>query len=305
VERPDRWTLAAFAGAVLIGGLNALAVRFQNVEVPPLWGAGARFGIAGLLFAVALVALRLPRPRGAALTGALVFGVLTFGLGYALVYWALVHVKAGMTMVILSIVPLVTLLLALAHGVEKFRWRAMAGAVLAAGGIAVVFREQLGSAVPPLALAALLGTAFCWSEASVLLKRFPGAHPVAVNTLGMIVGAAMLLVFSALRGELRVIPQLRATWLAFAYLVVVGSLVLFVLYLVVLQRWTASGASYQFLLLPLVSLTASAWVDAEPLTPSLAVGGALVLAGVYVGAFARARPAAAAAPEPTATEPAP
>ena len=74
------------------------------------------------------------------------------------------------------------------------------------------------------------------------------------------------------------------TWAAVGYLVVVGSVVVFVLYLVVLRYWAASRAAYAFVLIPFVTVVLSAWLDNEPLGPGLLLGGLLVLAGVYVGA---------------------
>lgn len=39
--RPDRLTLAAFTLIVLLGGLNAVAVRAASAQMAPFWGAGA------------------------------------------------------------------------------------------------------------------------------------------------------------------------------------------------------------------------------------------------------------------------
>jgi drug/metabolite transporter (DMT)-like permease len=69
------------------------------------------------------------------------------------------------------------------------------------------------------------------------------------------------------------------------YLVTLGSVGVFLLYLFVLGRWTASRVAYSFLLSPFVSILLSAWLDEEPVGPGLVVGGLLVLAGVYVGAL--------------------
>ena len=82
-----------------------------------------------------------------------------------------------------------------------------------------------------------------------------------------------------------VLPHRPETWAAMAYLVVVGSVVVFLLYLVVLRYWTASRASYGFVLIPFVTLVLSAWLDNEPIGVGLVLGGLLVLAGVYVGAL--------------------
>ena len=58
-----------------------------------------------------------------------------------------------------------------------------------------------------------------------------------------------------------------------AYLIVIGSVVVFLLYLVVLRYWAASRASYGFVIIPFVTLLLSAWLDNEP----VGVGLALVL----------------------------
>ena len=80
------------------------------------------------------------------------------------------------------------------------------------------------------------------------------------------------------------------------YLVVFGSFALFIVYLFALKRWTASDMSYQFVLTPLVAVPCPPWLEAEPLTWGLALGGALVVAGVYTGALMRPRSARKAIP---------
>jgi len=73
------------------------------------------------------------------------------------------------------------------------------------------------------------------------------------------------------------------------YLVVIGSVVVFLLYLIVVRYWAASRASYGFVIISFVTLVLSAWFDNEPVGLGLALGGLLVLAGVYVGALRAAR----------------
>jgi drug/metabolite transporter (DMT)-like permease len=108
-----------------------------------------------------------------------------------------------------------------------------------------------------------------------------------MNAVGMTTGALLLLAGSMVAGESHVLPQQVATWAAVAYLVV-GSVVVFVLYLVVHRHWAASRAAYGFVLIPFVTVLLSAWLDNEPLGVGLLLGGLLVLSGVYVGAPERA-----------------
>lgn len=284
----DRTVLFAFAGVVLLGGLNGVGVAIVNDEVAPLWGAALRFGSASLvLFAIA-AARRIGLPRGRALVGSLAYGVLYFGIGFGLIHWALVDAPPGMTQVVLAVVPLAALLLAVAHGTEPFGWRPLLGALLAVLGVAFVFGERLGSTLPAFVLLAILGGAIGIAYGTVVAKRFPGSHPVAGNAVAMGIGSVLILLASIVVGEPWALLDSPGAWLWFAYLVLIGSVVVFVLFLYVVSRWTASATSYVWPLLPLVAIPFSALVTREPVTPRLIVGGAFVLAGVYLGAFAPA-----------------
>src|SRR5688572_20088800 len=110
-----RLTLLAFVVSTVLAGNNAIAVRFSNQELPPFFGAGLRFGAAALILFGVVAALRLPLPTGRSLTGALVFGSLQYGMSYALMYWSLQQVPAGMFQVVLALAPLFTFVLAIAH----------------------------------------------------------------------------------------------------------------------------------------------------------------------------------------------
>ncbi|MGH2922108.1 MAG: DMT family transporter [Gaiellaceae bacterium] len=289
--RGERLALAAFLVGSLLAGGNAVGVRFSNRELDPLWGAGFRFALAAALLVGLMAVLRLSPPRGPALTGAVLYGALNFGAAFALAYYGFVRVHAGLGQTLLAIVPLVTLLLAVLQRQERFRLRALVGAVLALIGIGVLSEAPLREAVPLLSLLALLGSAFCFAQAAIVVRKFPPVHPVTMNAVGMSVAAALLIMGSLLVDEAIMLPERPATWFALGYLVVVGSIVVFGLYIVVLRDWSASRAAYTFVLVPVVTVVLSAWLDDEPVRAGLVLGGALVLTGVYVGALRPARTA--------------
>jgi drug/metabolite transporter (DMT)-like permease len=143
-----------------------------------------------------------------------------------------------------------------------------------------------------LALLAALGSAVCFAQAAIAVRRFPAVHPVTLNALGMAVAAPLLVGGAIAADETIALPDRTSTWAALAYLVLAGSAVVFVLYLVVLRYWSASRAAYTFVVIPVVTLVLSAWLDDEPLGLELLLGGAFVLAGVYVGALRGAGPEA-------------
>ncbi len=285
VGRFSRATLIAFAVLVVIGGSNAVAVRFSNLELPPFWGAALRFSAAALIFWMIVLVRRIELPKGRALIGTIFYGLITIGASYAFLYWALVRIQAGLGMVVLAFVPLLTLFFAWAHGQERISWRGLVGALVAIAGIVFGVAGTLGASAPIPPLLAVVAGAACMAEGSVVFKTFPKSDPVATNALAVTTGSLLLFGLSFAAGEEWQLPATANTWSAFTYLVVIGSVVLFYLYLYVLARWTASATAYSFLLFPVTTVIIAALIAGEALTPSFVVGGILVLAGVWLGAL--------------------
>lgn len=287
---PDRLTLLAFSATVVIGGVNFVAVRYSNRELAPLFGAGTRFIIAALLFGGWMAIRRVPLPRGRELIYATLYGLLAFTATYALAYWALQPSKlsAGVAAVVFGATPLITILLAAMHRLEPLTRRGLIGAAIAVAGIFVLANPQ-GSNVPLLPLIAVLGASLAASESSIVVKIARPIHQVAMNATGMAVGAVLLLVISAATGEAWIMPSAGQTWLALSYLSVVGSVGLFGLFLFVLGRWTASGVAYVAPLMPVVAMIAGALIADEAITANGVIGGAIVIAAVYIGVLRRPR----------------
>ncbi len=284
----DRLAFAALIGIVIIGGINFVAVKFSNFELPPFWGAGIRFFAAAMLFLLIVVVRRIELPKGRALLGAVIYGVLSFGASYAFAYYALVSLNAGLASVVLSLVPIATLFLAGAQRQERLDRRGLAGGLIALAGTAIVFNEQLTLAIPLAPLLALLGAVLSVAETSVVLKHFPRSNPYGTNAVAMLVGAAILIALSAVTRESWALPARFATIFSLAYLVVPGTFLGFTLYLFVISRWTASATNYGFVLIPLVTVLVASVLAREIVTSTFLVGTALVLVGVYFGAISRA-----------------
>ena len=288
--RPERLTLAAFLAVAVIGGGNAIAVKQSVAELAPFWSAGLRFAVAGLLLVAFVLATSRPLPRGRSLGGALAYGAIGFSGSFGLIYPALREVPAGTAMVLIAIVPLFTFFLAILQRQERFRLQGLVGALIALGGVAIVFADQLSANVPMSALLMILGGTVFIAESSVLLKWIPRSDPFGTNGVAMLAAATILLVLATIAGETMALPTRGETWLAMAYLVILGSIVLFALYLYALRRWTASAVSYVTLVMPVVAVPLAALLIGERISGSFLAGALVVLVGVYVGAFLRIRP---------------
>jgi drug/metabolite transporter (DMT)-like permease len=292
--RPDRSTLLAFLGVILFGGVNAVAVKQTVRELDPFWAGAIRFVLAGLIMAAIVFLTGRAMPRGRSLLGAVVYGAL-FAVSFGAAYPALREAPAGTAAVFIAMVPLVTLGLAVAHRQERFRVRGLLGGLVAVVGVAIVFADQISADIPIRALLLFSIAVVSIAEMGIIVKMIPRSDPFATNAVAMLTAAALLLAVSTVAGESWALPTQTATWVAIAYLIVLGSVALFGLFVYALEHWTASAVSYSDLLMPLVTIGVAAALTGERVTPSFALGGAVILAGVYIGAFHqtdRTRPAA-------------
>jgi drug/metabolite transporter (DMT)-like permease len=287
-------THAAFVATVFIGGANFVAVTYSNMELPPLFGAALRFALAAMILLVLIRLRGLPLARGRAARGAALYGLLGFGAAYALLYYSLMGLEAGTAAVIVAAAPLATSFVAVLSGQERPSVRGLAGGLLAVTGIGVLSMGTLGGGMgPSYVVAAVLGT-FAIAGSSVAARAHRDVHPLSMNAIGMVAGTAFLAAGSLLLGEAWSVPTGHATLLAVAWLVVLGSVGMFQLFLYVIKRWSASATVYAVAAMPVVAVLLGAALLGQPVTRGVVAGGALVLAAVYLGALAGARPGAPA-----------
>lgn len=282
---PDNTTLAAFSLFVLVSGGASVAIRFTYAELPPFFGGAMRFVFGALFFWIYAFVRKIEIPKGRALLGAVLFGATSMGLSFTFIYWGLVKTPASLYQTIVALVPLLTLFFAALHRLESFRMQGLFGALLTVVGIVVAVGGAAGGDLSIPHILAIIGGAACFAEANVIAKIFPRNHPVATNAVAMSVAAVVLGIASFLGGESFVIPQKLNTWIAFLYVLIFVTIIAFLLYLFVISRWTASGTSYSFVLIPLVTIVLASWLAKEQITLQFLIGGTLVVAGVWVGAL--------------------
>lgn len=282
---PDRNILAFFAAFIILIGGGPVAVRIGYAELAPFWLGLARFGLGAAVFWGLALYKGLPVPKGRALAGAMLYGVLGVGFTFVLLGWGMVKTPASLTSILMALVPLMTVLLSFFQGVEAFSARGLFGSLLAVGGIAIAVG---GSASADISLphvgAIVLGAVFL-AQSGVVIKRFPPNPPIMTNAIAMTVGAVFLAIASLATGEVWVIPSLLSTWAAIGYLVIFVTVIAFMFHLQVLNNWSASGTSYGFVIIPLVTVIVASIIADEQITVNFLIGAVLVLAGVLVGAL--------------------
>src|SRR4029077_3204924 len=241
-----------FVSCALIWGTTFLAIRFGNEATPPVWAATIRLALASVVLFGIVAAFRMPMPRRRALRGAALWGLFNLGVNMSLLYVGETTVSSRISAALFSTVPLTTALLAVAFNVEPLVTRKLIAAIVAIGGVAVIFAGELGVSVPITGLLTVFGGATAAALANVLLKQAPKQQVIPLNAIGTAVGAGFCMIVSVLLGESHAIRAPAAACRPILDLTVAGSLGAFVLFSWLVTHWSVSNASLVGVTVPII-----------------------------------------------------
>jgi drug/metabolite transporter (DMT)-like permease len=297
---PNLAVWSALLIVYVVWGSTYLGIRIAVETLPPLLSGGMRFSLAGLILAVIVAArgglkrLRAtPRQIGAAaLIGVL---LLAGGNGGVVIAEAGIEpggpVPSGVAALLIALVPLLVVLMRAATG-DRPRPATLVGvAVGFAGLVALVAAGSaasgaagsgLGGGVPLLGALVVVAAAASWAIGSFFSRRVPlPPDPFVATVYESLAGGLALAVVGLARGE-TLDPGAVSTrsWIALAYLTVAGSLVAFTAYVWLLQHAPISLTATYAYVNPAVAVALGALIVAEPVTPAILLGGAVIIVGV-------------------------
>jgi drug/metabolite transporter (DMT)-like permease len=293
--RPSGWLIAGCLFSVyIIWGTTYFAIKVGIEGFPPFFLIGTRFLVAGGLLLAWQAIRRRPMPtarqwRGAALVGFLLLVVGNGGVAVA-EHW----VSSGATVALISIMPLGTALWSGAFGEwpRRLEWVAIAiGSVGAA--VMLMGRDLQGSMTGTLVI--LLGIT-CWSLGTVLSCRLDIPHGPTGFGAEMLTAGVLALLVSAGLGEHWTLPHSEPVLIAWAYLVVFGSLIAFSAYRFVVERVSPNLAATYAYVNPPVALLVGWWLGKESFSANILFGLPIVLCAVALHAWIQARAPSSPAP---------
>jgi drug/metabolite transporter (DMT)-like permease len=273
-------TLGALTVVYLAWGGTYPAIRVMVETVPPLMGTGARFLVAGAVMAVALaVSGRLRADCGSVAGAALVGTVILGAIGVLAV--AEQEVPAGLAALIIASVPLWVVALQLAHRQRVTRRTALAVGIGLAGMVLLV---SPGGEAPLLWLLVLVGAAAVEAAGQFYSQRtrLPDDPLVSTTIQLLAAGAALVLAGAALGelGEAHAGGFSHDSVLAFAYLVIPGSLVAYSAFVWLLRNAPVGTVATYAYVNPVVAVVVGAVLLGERITAAMVAGGALILSSV-------------------------
>jgi len=304
--RPDQRTRLGYgmvATAATLFAVNGSVSKvvldsgLSSLELTQIRTSCAALGLLAFLVALAPQRLRVDRRE---LGFLVLFGVV----GVALVQWlyfvAIHNLPVGVALLIEFTAPLFVALFARFVYHEHIRRRIWAAVVLCITGLALVVELWTGVAFSAVGMTAAFGGAFALTAYLLMAERERRHRDAAsLSFYGFLFAALLWAVVQplwdfpwdalsdtvSLQGNLS--DYSAPTWALVGFVVVVGTMVTFFLLTSSLRHITATRASIVATLEPVVA-TVVAWLWlGETLGAAQLVGGAVVLAGIFIAQSAR------------------
>ena len=296
-----RTVVLPFIVFTAIWGSTWIVIRGQLGTVPPQWSVTYRFIIAA--FAMAAVAAwkgESLRIGGKGVFAALFLGITQFCINFDAVYLAEQHITSGVVATVFALLLIPSSLLAWAFLGQRPSARFAWSSLVAVSGVMLLFahevREHSASA---RAVAAGIGLTFFGmlgaSAANVIqarpeIRRFP---LFAMLAWSMAAGAVVDGIIAAAMTGLPVLDTSPMYWAGLLYLSLAASVLNFSLYYPVIRRIGPAKTAYSSVVVPIIAMGFSTWLEDYRWTP-VALAGALLSLGGMAGALSGRRIAVAA-----------
>ena len=300
-RRTDLSVVIPFIIFTGIWGSTWIVIRDQLGVVPPQWSVTYRFVIATVAMSlVALVKrhdLRLGK-HGMAITALL--GFTQFCVNFNAVYLAERHITSGVVATVFALLMIPSSLLAWAFLGQRPNRRFVWSSLVAVAGIALLFVNELRQNAASnehivggigLTIIGMLGA----STANVVqarqeVRRYP---LFTLLTWSMAFGALIDALFALTLAGAPVIDNRPGYWIGLLYLAIPASVLTFSLYYPVVRKIGPAKAAYSSVLVPIIAMGFSTWLEDYRWT-KLAIAGAALALGGMLGALSRGRPPVAA-----------
>ena len=299
-RRSTAAVVLALATVYVVWGSTYLAIRVTDRTMPPFLMSSVRFLIAGSIL-YALVARGRPRPTLREWAAAAVVGAALLLVGNGGVAWAETRIESGLAALIVAILPLWVALMDRVFFGRRLSSAAIVGLVVGFAGVALLVRP--GGASNAFAAVLLVFTTAAWAGGSLYARGAPLPQNALLSAaMQMLTASVFLGIFGLAIGEANDVTAASFgsdQLLAFAFLVVFGSLLAFSAYAWLLKNVRISVVATYAFVNPVVAVALGAVFLDEAIGWTTVTAGIAIVAAVILIITART-PAPKPVAEPVA-----
>ena len=284
--------ILAWIVVCLVWGTTYLGIRIALESIPPLLMAAIRWIAAGGLLAGVLWLRGERLPARSEWPALLVLGVLLLGFGNGAVVYAEQSVPSGLTAVLVAAAPFwMVATERFVGGGERLTVARTVGLVVGFAGIVLLVwpevQASFGAGTSGRAfVAGVLATQLAclgWAVgSSYSRRRHQSENVLAAAALQMLFAGVVLLVLGTLAGEWSSLSFTTRTTSALVYLILFGSIVGYSAYTYALKHLPVSTVSLYAYVNPVIAVLLGTVVLDEPLSPRIALAGAVVFLGSWL-----------------------
>jgi len=279
-----------FLFLTLVWGSSFLWIKLAVREIGPFKVVSIRMVFAVLILFVILKAQRTAAPKTWKMRGILLLqGLMSAAVPWVLITWAEQYIDSAVATVLNGTTPMFTMIIAhiFVHD-DRLTMRKVSGLLLGFAGVIILVQNSFfqgnGSTSHMLLLGqgAMLLAALLYAVSNVYARiKLHSVTPVfqAFYTLffvGTILWAVTPLVESPIK-----LPAKPITWIAIAWLGILGAAVSYILYYKLLHEIGPTRVSLVTYTLPVVGVTLGVVLLKEQLSLSLLAGTLLIVLGVW------------------------
>ncbi len=298
--------IAAYAAIYIIWGSTYLGIRFAIESIPPFVMGGVRFLIAGTVLYLWIQSRQgIERPTFAQARNAAIVGAFLILGGNGGVVWAEQFVPSGMTALLVAILPFWMVLIDWVRpGGKRPSNAVMIGLMIGLAGLVILIGPSAlnpsaaseaaaskGDGVVLVGAIVLILASLSWAIGSVFSQQAAMPRSAFLATgIEMLAGGALMLLVATFRGELGEVDVSAITtrsWIAFAYLTTIGSLVGFTAYIWLLKVEPPSRVATYAYVNPVVAVFLGWALAGEDLSLRTAIAAAIIIAAVAIITTAR------------------
>ncbi|MDA1867507.1 EamA family transporter [Bacillus cereus] len=275
----------------IIFGTTFLTIKIGiEAGAPPLFSAGIRFFLAGIILMI-IFKLKRKEIMPHIFSKRIMYAgfCLTF-MTFASLYWSEQYISSGLAAVLSATGPMMILLIQAKKNREKLQKEQLVALVIALIGVIFVslpgMHQQVSFIWSIACIVLVIGELF-YGIGSIrskeILSDLSNVSPFLINGIQMFYGGILLLIASIIveQPNVTVLTSWSVQW-PILYLIFIGSIGGHGLYYWLLSKTNPVFPSTWLYVSPLIAIIVGYIVLGEPLNPTMGMGACFILIGVFL-----------------------
>lgn len=271
----------------VVWGTTYVGLSIALQTIPPLWLAGLRLTIPGILMSGWSLARGKSLPDWKTVKQVIIEALLIQFSANVLITWSLQFVSSGLVALLCTLIPFfVVLLQILVFRSESFNRRIVSGILISFLGMIILYADNSLTIQTPtylLGIGLILVSNLTWAWGSILSSRETSSLDAFFSAgLQLVIAGGLIIALAAQLESIDWQATTSTTWWAIGYLIVFDSIIGFSCYVYALKTLPTTLVSIFAYVNPIIAIGLGWLLLHELVTPKTGLACLVILLGVYL-----------------------